>query len=201
LTINTTLPARENVRVRIVTRRRFGPVVPIHPREDLNCVTLARFGPDPVEPEELPTEEPRPEPEVEPEVEPEPSPGDGPVLCPDDDPAAVGAAVPWTAADVVATAAVPEETAVEVEGSVVVGAVATVVGLGAEGTGTGSTWVATVVTVVTVGSVGMGTPSARAWPARTLAPMSTITAAAAFILGQLGSGKKGCGLDLIRKNV
>jgi hypothetical protein len=40
LTTKTTLAGRGRVKVRVVKRRRFGPVVPIQPREDLRAATL-----------------------------------------------------------------------------------------------------------------------------------------------------------------
>jgi hypothetical protein len=175
-TVKTTVAARLSVKVRVVWRLRFGPVVAIHVRDDLTPRRPERSGPPSLE-----------EPALSEEDDPfEPfrlarSRGDplAPVTAGD---ASVVAVVTAPAGAVVCKGAAGKGGTV----GVVTGAGG---GAGAGDVGTGSVGTVTVGTV-TVGTVtgGTGTTSARTGPARSPAPTSTVVTAAARIPGQLPSG-------------
>ncbi len=164
------------MKVKVVTRRRFGPLVEIQPREGWKRSTLVRSDPGPLadaEAGEL----------AEPPPSGEPLPGVEPV-----------------------TGEVTEGTAgtAEVEEGACTGLGAGrdgggSVGIVGGGTTTGSVGVV-IVGTVTVGRGGMGTVSARAWPASRQEPSRAVVAAAALIPQQLAEGRNGCGVCFVRKN-
>ncbi|MDQ2967277.1 MAG: DnaJ domain-containing protein [Actinomycetota bacterium] len=161
--------------MRVVTRRRFGPLVAIQRREERNRSTLARADPGADDAEG----------------------GDGADDAEDGEPAEPLPSVEPAAED---TAGMAEDTAgtdwVE-EGCAVLGAGSAGCGsLGTAGSGTATGGAGTV----TAGTGGMGTVSATAWPASRPAPTRTVIAAATLIPEQLPAGRIGCGVCAVSKN-
>jgi DnaJ domain/DnaJ C terminal domain len=185
LTTNTTRAARGSTKVKVVTRRRLGPLVAIQLREERKRPT---FGGSERGAEAAEDEKPA---ELPPVGQPPAEENEGPPV----------------------TEETEEPVTEETEGTAATAAVTVDevrTGLGTAGEGVGSLRIggigrtAGVVGAVTVGrgsgTGGTGTASARACSASRPEPTRAIVAAATLIAGQLVSGRNGCGVCLMREN-
>ncbi len=176
------------MKIKVVPRSRFGPLVAIQGREERSRSTRVRSGPDAADAEDVdPAELP---PGVEPAT---------------DEPAvAAGAADPaWVESGACTEPAGSAGGVTVGSEALVVGAETVAVGVETVAVGvvtvTGSVGTVTVGTV-TVGTVGTGTLTASAWPLSRPTPTSTVITAASLTLQQLPGGRIGCGVCVVRKN-
>ncbi len=151
--MKTTRAARGSTKVKVVTRRRFGPLVAIQRREERNRSTLGRSGPEAADAEDGDPAEPPPD--VEPATE-EPSG------------AAATADPAWVESGAWTELAGSAGGAIVGNGAVAFGA--ETVAVGAETVAVGAVTVTASAGTVTVGTGGMGTVTASAWPASRPAP-------------------------------
>ena len=174
------------MKIKVVPRNRFGPLVAIQGREERSRSTRVRSGPDAADAEEVdPAELP---PGVEPAT---------------DEPAvAAGATDPAWVESGACTEAAGSAGGVTVGSEALVGAETVAVGVESVAVGvvtvTGSVGTVTVG-IVTVG-IGTGTLTASAWPLSRPTPTSTVITAASLTLQQLPGDRIGCGVCVVRKN-
>jgi hypothetical protein len=179
LTTKTTRAARGSTKVRVVTRRRFGPLVAIQLREERKRCTLGRSAlePGPAEAEE---EEDEPAEPVFPPLGPATEDTEGSAgVTGAAERAVVGLGTGTAGAG--SLGVVGSGTATGVDGTAT----------GVDGTATGVDGTATGVDgTVTAGRGGTGTVSAKASPPKRAAPTSTVVAAAALTPSTTRSGPK-----------
>jgi hypothetical protein len=167
LTTRTTLASRGSTKVSVVPRRRFGPEVEIHARDERRLSIRRRSGRLPVEEPELPAEE-------GPEEE-------GPVELPRIE--LTVAAAESTEEATVGAELLPPAVGAGTAGTGTFGLTGTGTATGGAGTVTLGTGTETVGTGTETVGTGTGTVSARACPATRPAPSKTAAAATDRIPG------------------
>jgi hypothetical protein len=167
LTTKTTRASRERTKVSVVPRRRFGPEVEIHVRDERRRSICRRSGRLPLDEPELPAEDaPEEEDPVElPRIEPTVAAAES------TDEATVGAEL------------LPPAVGAGTAGAGAFGLTGTGTGTGRAGTVTLGTGTGTVGTGTETVGTGTGTVSARACPATRPAPSKTAAAATDRIPG------------------